>query len=584
MKKYFNITRKKLIVLLMLPSLLFSSCGDDFLKEEPLDFMSPDIAYSSVAGIQQGLAAFYERWRFMFYSDGGWTGVSPEGGDRFSLHLGGVGTDVAFHGENPGGDRMFSNYEVNLTPESNRVYNIWNPLYIIIQRANTLIDVVENSDDEMWGGDLTKKDEYIAEAKFFRAYSYYFLTSLFGDVPLVLERISTVKTDFTRAPVADVMKAMEDDLIFGTTNLPLPGDVEEQGRVNQKAAWHLLTQVYLWQDKNQDAVDAASKVIDGYGSGLMRNRFGSTVDVFGTGDVFLDLHAYGNHDLAENTEAIWVIQNTRTDVIGGYNFPGERGFGPAYFRMGNAPDGEKAFVGELYNGKYTGYLDIYGRPVAWIRPTDYMAYFIWQSDWDNDYRNASHQIIRTFRYQNPNSTYDGQPVDFNLYEPGTRDWIKDTCQFIYPFFMKHADPNNHFTDPKRSGGGRNNKNVYAMRLADTYLLRAEAYIILGNQAAAAADINEVRTRSNATPVAAGDVDIDYLLDERARELYGEEFRQITLRRTGKFLERTRMYNNNPVFPGQNVQDRNVLWPIPQDAIDLNIDGNLPQNPGYPGAG
>jgi hypothetical protein len=57
-------------------------------------------------------------------------------------------------------------------------------------------------------------------------------------------------------------------------------------------------------------------------------------------------------------------------------------------------------------------------------------------------------------------------------------------------------------------------------------------------------------------------------------------RYATLTRMGKLVERVREYNNNPFFPGANIQDYNVLWPIPQSEIDLNINGNLEQNPGY----
>jgi hypothetical protein len=372
---------------------------------------------------------------------------------------------------------------------------------------------------------------------------------------------------------------MEEDLTFAATNLPKRGMEEAPGRITQGAAWHILSECYLSQSKFQQAVDAASELIDGPDYALMTDRFGSTVDVFGSGDVFLDLFAYGNQNLPENSEAIWVIQ-IEPLITGGLSYPGERAWGPAYFRMGNTPDGFKAFRGELVNGVYTGYSDTLGRPVAWMRPTNYTSYFIWMSDWYNDIRNAKHNIKRDFYFDNPQSAYDKQKIDFSLYAPGTRDPLKDTCQYIYPFFMKHADPLNHFTDPGRSGGGSNHKDVYAIRLAETILLRAEAYIGLGNNALAAADINAIRNRAKANPVEPEAVNLDYILDERARELYAEEFRHITLRRMGKLLERVREYNNNPVNPACNIQDHNVLFPIPQSQIDLNVDAVIEQNPGY----
>ncbi len=580
MKRNIILNRRIITTFVIASLIMISSCGEDVLEEIPLDFLAPEVAYNSIPGIQQGITGLHYSIRQDWYSD-------AANQDAMAIMLGSVGTDVAFHGENPGGNRKLVNYEAEMTSQNGQFTFFWNSTYSLIQKANALIYGIEISDPTIWAGNPDKRNEYLAEAMFFRAYGHYFLTSLYGNIPLVMDVINYAKVDFSRATKEEIFTAMESDLLFAAANLPLPNEMESVGRINQKAAWHKLTEVYLSWGKHQEAVDAASEVIDGYGSALMTSRFGSTIEAFGGGDVFLDLHGYGNQDLAQNTEAIWVVQFEPLVNGGGTGgtsgFPGERGWGPAYFRMGNTPDGVQAFRGEFVDGKYTGYLDSLGRPVAWIKPTNYMAYDIWQSDWANDIRNAPHHIKRNFYYQNPTSAFDGQLIDFSLYPAGERDALKDTCQYIYPYFLKHADPNNHFDNPSQSGGGRNHKDLYAMRLAETYLLRAEAYLGLNNPGLAAADINVVRARANANPVAVGDVDIDYLLDERARELYGEEFRHIVLRRTGKFLERVRLYNNNPVYPACNVQDYNVLFPIPQEQIDLNIDGDIKQNPGYPGA-
>jgi len=136
------------------------------------------------------------------------------------------------------------------------------------------------------------------------------------------------------------------------------------------------------------------------------------------------------------------------------------------------------------------------------------------------------------------------------------------------------------TNPSRGGGGTVHTDFYAMRLAETFLLRAEAYLGLGNKVAAADDINVVRSRAKAKPVLPADVDIDYILDERVRELYAEEMRMIILLRMNKLIERTRRYNDNPMQLGANIQDYNNLWPIPQQQLDLNRDVKWEQNPGY----
>lgn len=572
MKKYLYMIRRKCSILTAILLFMFSSCSEDVLKEVPLDFLAPENAYTSFQGIQQGMTGLH--W---FLRNSFWDEQTRQ--DCFAIMNGGVATDLAFHGENPGGNRKLVNYLSEMTPSFTEfVPFFWERPYQLIQRANVLIEGIKVADNKVFSSDA-KKNAYMAEAMFFRAWSYRVLVMLYGDVPLVDYVVKSAKTDLVRAPKADVFKLMESDLTFAIANLPAPGTEETPGRITQGAAGTLLAEVYLSQGKYQQAVDAASAVIDGGYYRLMTARFGSTVDVWKSGDVYLDLFAYGNQNLAANKEALWVIQFEPL-VNGGVKFAGERGFGPAYFRIGNTPDGKVGFRGELVAGKYTGYSDSLGRPVAYMRPSNYMAYDIWRSDWKNDIRNAKHNIKRDFYYDSPTSTYNKKKIDFSKYPKGSRNALLDTCQYIFPYILKFADPLHHFDDPSRSGGGYVHKDIYAMRLAETYLLRAEAYVGLGNKTLAAADINAIRNRAKATPVAPANVNIDYILDERAREVYGEEWRHITLRRVGKLLERVRKYCNNPVYPACNIQDYNVLWPIPQSVIDLNINAVMTQNPGY----
>ena len=577
MKKYLNLICKKFLLYAGILLLIFPSCSEDVLDETPLDFLAPENAYQTLPGIKQGITGLHfstrQRW---FYGTN----------QPVIAVMRGLGTDVAYHGEDPNSNMFLCNYLTNLTSSNTDYRNIWIWKYELIQRANVLIDGINNSDIAIWTSEA-QKNAYLAEAMFFRAYAYRILVSFYGDVPLVTEVIKGAKTDFVRTPKAQIYKQMEDDLIFGTTNLPEPGKEEAPGRVTQGAAWHMLSECYLNQGKFQLAADAATEVIEGYSYALMTTRFGDRQNVvFGEGDPYYDLFAFGNQTLGTNKEAIWVIQIEPPPTIGGGSVEGNRTFGPAYFRLGNTPDGKPAFRGQLVAGKYTGYSDTLGRPVAWVHPTNYTAYDIWKSDWNNDVRNAKYNIKRDFYYDNPASTYDKKKINLlvdyaTLYAQGKRDAMRDSCQYIYPYWMKFADPCHYFTDPARSGGGSDHKDRYAIRLAETLLLRAEAYVGLNQPNLAAADINLIRNRANATPVLEADVDLDYILDERARELYGEENRFITLRRMGKLLERVRALNNNPKNPGLNIQDYHVLFPIPQSQIDLNIDADFPQNPGYP---
>jgi starch-binding outer membrane protein, SusD/RagB family len=577
MKDYIYRYCKKCLLYAAVLLLIIPACSEDVLQEEPLDFLAPENAYTTLAGIKQGVTGLHfsvrQRW---FY------GTDQDAGAIMK----GLGTDIAYHGEDPNSTRFMCNYVNYVTSENGYLRNFWTWNYELIQRANVLIEGINNADPSIWSSDA-QKEAYLAEAMFFRAFAYRILVSSYGDVPLVTEVIREAKTDFVRTPKAEVYAQMEADLLYGTTKLPAPGAEEAPGRITQGAAWHMLSECYLTQGKYQLAVDAATKVITGYHYALMTTRFGDRQNVvFGAGDPYYDLFAFGNQTLGTNTEAIWVIQVEPPPTTGGGSVEGNRTFGPAYFRIGNTPDGKVAFRGELYAGKYTGYSDTLGRPVSWVHPTNYAAYDIWRSDWNKDTRNAKWNIKRNFYYDNPASTFNKKKINLLVdyaaqYAAGTRDAMRDSTQYIYPYWMKFADPCHYFTDPARSGGGNDHKDRYAIRLAETLLLRAEAYVGLGQPALAAADINLIRSRANATPVDPANVTLDYILDERARELYGEEWRHITLRRMGKLYDRVKQYNNNPKNPGLNIQPYHILWPIPQTQIDLNINADFPQNPGYP---
>jgi hypothetical protein len=115
------------------------------------------------------------------------------------------------------------------------------------------------------------------------------------------------------------------------------------------------------------------------------------------------------------------------------------------------------------------------------------------------------------------------------------------------------------------------------RLAETYLLRAEAYLNKGDKSSATADINIIRARANASLIDESKMDIDFILDERLRELYYEEFRMVTLTRMGKLVDRARRYNPKT---GPTIEDYHNLWPIPYSEIERNINAKIEQNPGY----
>jgi hypothetical protein len=242
-------------------------------------------------------------------------------------------------------------------------------------------------------------------------------------------------------------------------------------------------------------------------------------------------------------------------------------------------------------GDYTG-----GRGVGFLAPSYWFSDTVWQSDFNNDIRNANNNFVRDFVATNPASPYYGQTISTKNPPAGL---IGDNGNIVkgkwdrafYPYQSKCTQPydyptalyaNPNSTDPVqkyalKAGAGGTYIDQYMSRLAETYLLRAEAYLGLNNNTAAADDINVVRARANASPVAPGNVNIDYILDERLRELGIEEKRMLTLMRLGKWVERTRKCNP---FYGSQMKDNYNLWPIPSTEIEKNNTGVLEQNPGY----
>ena len=244
------------------------------------------------------------------------------------------------------------------------------------------------------------------------------------------------------------------------------------------------------------------------------------------------------------------------------------------------------------------------------------------SYWDdpNDFRGSEVMIQRD--YFTPSgkkwSQVRRQISDRIAAHPGDNAYVltvADTIN-ITPRYWKFSDDKHPFV--------KDNINCiydcdwYMIRIAETYLLRAEARLAQGNKGGAAEDINVIRARAGAKACSANDINIDYILDERARELFAEEHRWITLSRlscnpnatyvldryptqnnttSNTFYERTRKYGfgyenedrgreayTNPVdgktYHYPNVKPYNYLLPIPIQIIQSNKDVKIEQNYGY----
>ncbi|MDO1449356.1 RagB/SusD family nutrient uptake outer membrane protein [Rhodocytophaga aerolata] len=542
--------------------LLCVACGEDYLKEQALDRFSPENSLVNKSGFDAYLVTLHRFAREENFEDR----PDPMGN----------GTDVATSGVADG--RFFTDY-TQLNSQTDVVVSYWNWAYAkMLKVANLVITRAENPNVN-WTEE--EKNAVLAEAKFFRAYTYNTLVNLYGGVPIIDREQSIPRFDFERATRQEVLQFAMEDLEFAVQHLPLvKSGLTSDGRILRAAGLHLLTEVYIsmgrvtndasYYDK---AIEAATKVIDKSAGDyqLMTERFG---DLQRPGDVFSDLFWTGQQNRSSgNLETIWVSQYEFGTLGGGeQENVTVRWWGPK-FEDARAADNRNALLVS----------DSLGRSQGGNRGTDYFHYTIWSDK--NDIRNSPYNIRRKWYNNNKASAFFGQEYktakgpDGKLYalnaDGSLSNVVIDTLRTLYPMIRKVEGK--YFFG---ANTGRTSNDKIKMRLAETYLLRAEAYLLKGDPASAAADINVVRARAKAAPITAADVSIDYILDERARELIIEEPRRRTLVRMGLLYERTKLYN----FRSKTtIQPFNELWPIPQSFIDANKEATIEQNPGYPGA-
>ncbi len=522
---------------MLLAGVLFA-CKDEFLDEKPEAFFSPEITLTNKAGFESAINALHSGARDEIGGEDG----------KGTIYAMQFGTDIVATGELNFTD--LQDYETTLTPTYSAVNYYWNWAYrTMIPRTNAIIDYAQRP-TAVWASEA-EKNAVLAEARFFRAYAHNVLVNLYGGVPIVDKYYEAPRFDFVRATKEQTLDFIRQDLEFATQFLPKT--TTQEGRIVKAAADHLLAEVYINLKDYDKAIASASAVISDGQYKLMTERFGA--QRANPGDVFSDLFKPGNINRESgNQETIWALQ-IEFNVPGGNTSAANnllRAWGPAYWRAKDPSGGNGMVI-----------VDTLGRSVGWLRPTNYFVYQLWAKN-PQDIRNSPFNIRREWFYNNPSSKFYRQKVTYHA--------NLDTLQDLYPTIRKvEGDALLGATS------GRTTKDMYQMRLAETYLLRAEAYLRKGDRQKAADDINAVRSRAKATPATAADMTLDYILDERARELITEEARRRTLTRFGNLVERVKKYNFRTK---DRIADKHGLFPLPQSAIDANSGAKLEQNPGY----
>jgi hypothetical protein len=564
--------KAKILSIFAAACLLTSTACDDFLKEELVSDISSASHYTTPQGFEDAVSATYS-WLKTFY------GV--ESGASLTV----FGTDIHTNGAD-GSHKFYNSYNGELNPAANFVRATWTDFYRGINQANAAI----NRSQSISGIDEAQLTTRLAEVRFLRALYYFNLVQIYGDVHFTLEETEGVELVANKTPQATIYaEGIIPDLENAIANLP--ASQSDYGRATKGAAQFLLAKVHMtraykpWSpDANADAAkarDLMTAVIESGQYGLLD-----------------DYDALWEMDNQLNKEVIFASQNTADPVTNGDE--GNRLH--LFFLM--EYDVIAGMVRDVENG----------RPWKRFRPTPFLL-SLWDREHDSRYDKSYKHVwyanqTNTSKYPKwtqadaDNGYIDADMVgkpkfekgDTAIYIPGpgkndmwTAERQKKTryhvytdneyTELIYPTLKKFLDPGR--PDRQWAAGSR---DFVIMRLADAYLIRAEAKLFLGNAEGAAEDLNVVRERAAwegeeaAMEISASDVTLDFILDERARELAGELTRWFDLTRTGKLVERVNLYN---VEASGNIQPYHTVRPIPQNQID-RTEGGYEQNCGYPG--
>ncbi|MBV7530972.1 RagB/SusD family nutrient uptake outer membrane protein [Chitinophaga sp. sic0106] len=566
--------KKSIFIYLFGISAIVSSCSKSFLDEDPLSIYTPDNSLQNATQYQQATNNLYNGVRNIYMGN-----INLD--TYFGLYY---ATDFAYNATDYDPAAKLNAYKATMVPSYFIPQGIWTAYYKIITNANLIISQL-NKSTQLSDAD---KNNFMGQALFFRAYSYKILANLFGGVPLELNELAAPRYDYVRTSRDSVYLQCKKDLEQAVTLLSDINKVPD-GTVNKQIAQHILTEVLISLKDYDGAIASASSVINFSGVSLMTSRFGRRANL--PGDVYRDLFEYNNQNYSTgNHEGLLVIQSTLNNSAS----VGDQtawAVVPSLTGVRIVESTTKTKIPILFNAKFVDSVSSNG--VGWIRPTSHFFYEIWTP---GDIRNSPNNIVRDIQISGVPATSpdygkwyvkDGykakvQPADF-----------RDTIRNFYPVIRK-ASPSagdfvsvagpailtnvtNPFGGLLLNGASRLFMQKYMARLAETYLLRAEAYLGKGDRQKAAEDVNVVRNRSQAGIATAGEMSIDYLLDERLRELYMEEFRAVTLTRLGLLYDRDKKYNPKS---GLTIEPYHNLWPIPTTEITQNTGAVLEQNTGY----
>lgn len=527
--------------------LLFTSSCSDFLDEENYTSTAADEYYSTEDGFESLINACYSSTHDIY---------DP------TPYMFCAGTDLFSnaHIESPAG--LCSYY--TLAPSSDEVEDFFRAIYESVQTCNIALYYADKVED------FDEIELRIGEVTFLRAYYYFLFVQTFGDASLVTEVTDEPITHFERIDVSDVYDFIVTELRRACDMVPEAQN--EFGRVTLRAVEHILSKVYLTR-AYEDYASSTDFDSAAYYADLVINDEVLSVD-------YADIFAYSKDNNAEVIFSIQYEGSSANESQHKWCYP----WGPLITATNTGITKKNilhpteylyTLFGE-YDSRFEGtFLNVLTSPYCgWVLDPD-------NSEVEYYYPRTTAQLTDTanWRLEDPDNRNNAEIC------PIGESWWEKSNQENIPSLQKW--------DEIQTTDVQYTHDIFVCRLGEAYLNAAEAYYQLENAAKAAEYINEVRRRAAMSghesdmAITESDIDIDFILDERARELAGEGHRWFDLKRTGKLMERTKLYNPdikayydsgiNP-FEGSNGYYK-ILRPIPTSVITLD-DGNYSQNPAY----
>jgi hypothetical protein len=516
--------------------LLMTSCGDDFLKDELLSDASVEFLYTTQEGLESAVVGLYTLNR-QIYEDNSLNGAYPLILAAKSDLSAGITGEVSLY------SRLLWGASLGDFGTESGINKYWIHFYKIVDRTNAIIESAEKLD----GIDEAARNQILSEARCMRANSYFSLYRLFNNIfvnttPTTPENAFDLPQD--RTPEAEIFALLRSDLDFAIANLD--DNNPQFGRWKQGAARHLRAKVAMWEEDWATAAEQVDLLINSGNYSLV-----TTQEVF-AGDL-------------DHSETLFAVNFERETIGGG---------GPHIMNWNLVSSSAEApgVVQSVENG---------GAGVGFLSLNNYLIDLL-EEDPNDERRNNTYYIFE-YLYNDeetlPAGKQIGDPLDLYVNDPTDQNQFMLYYRRQNPGVIKFLDKNAEPTDRDHF------KNVMVYRLAESYLIGAEAHMMLNQTSQALDYINAVRTRANTAPI--NSINLQAILDERARELAFEGERWYTLKRTGKLyeflLDHMNNDNLNMSYPEGNPKDilREYMknWPIPPQQIDL-LGPNYPQNEGY----